>query len=63
MDQDQKDWIDNVSYEQLLHRWRFSKSGDEIFQGEAGEYYSKVMNERRALVGNAEHVRLSKKIG
>ncbi len=36
--QDYKDIIDNMSYEQLLSRWRNAPVGDPIFQGEVGEY-------------------------
>lgn len=55
-----KKWIDNASYEQLLAKWRFAKIGDPYFQGEIGEYYSKVMNEKRK---NANHTQASKTIG
>lgn len=47
MTEEQKAWIDNASLFQLLRRWRFSDSGDPIFQGEIGEYYSKVMFAKR----------------
>lgn len=63
VDKDQKEWIDTASYYALMNRWRFSKSGDPIFQGEAGDYYKKVMTELRQKVGNAEHVRVSKNLG
>ena len=63
MNEDQKDWIDNASYYALMNRWRFAKSGDPIFQGEAGDYYKKVMSEQRAQVGPAEHTRISKSLG
>ena len=61
--EEMKEWIDNASYEQLLSKWRTAPSGNPFFQGEIGEYYSKVMAEKRAEVGNAEHVRASKSIG
>jgi len=63
MNKDQKEWIDNATYYALMNRWRFAKGGDPIFQGEAGEYYKKVMTDMRAQVGNAEHVRVSKNLG
>lgn len=62
MDKEQKDFIDNASYLTLLKRWRFSKVGDEIFQGEAGEYYGKVMAKRRDE-DPAAAVRASKELG
>ncbi len=64
MDAKMKAWIDGATYEQLLRRWRFSPAGgDPIFQGEIGQYYSKVMAQKRDEVGPAEHVRASKTIG
>lgn len=64
MTKEQKDWIDNAEYEELLRRWRFSPSGDPMFMDEAGQYYKAVMAKRRAEPeGQAEHVRASKSIG
>ena len=53
-------WIDNASYEELLSKWRFSSLGDPMFQGETGDYYAKVMKEKRE---NVDHVSASKRIG
>jgi hypothetical protein len=55
-----KNWIDNASYRELLYHWRFAPIGDAIFQGEAGDYYAKVMQEKRQTV---DHVQVSKDIG
>lgn len=63
MNDTQKAWIDNASYEQLLSRWRFAPVGDPVFQGDTGDYYAKVMREKKEQVGGAEHVRISKAIG
>ena len=60
MNQDHKIWIDKASYIELLTRWRFAKSGDPILQGESGEYFQKIMNEKRQLT---DHVRASKIVG
>lgn len=57
-----KEYIDSASYEELLRRWRFSDFSDPIFQGEAGEYYSKRMKELRAQDPSAA-VSISMKIG
>ena len=62
MTPEQKAWIDNASYEQLLHKWRFAPLGDSWFQGECGEYYSKVMSEKRNA-NSDEHIQASKSIG
>ena len=63
MPEEMKKWIDNASYEQLLSKWRNAPSGNPFFQDEVGQYYSKVMAEKKAEVGNGEHVRASKSIG
>ena len=60
---DLKDWIDNASYEELLSMWRFAPIGSPYFQGATGDYYSKVMAQKRDEVGQQEHVRASKSIG
>jgi len=62
-DDEMKQWIDNASYRELLSKWRFSKTGNLFFQGEIGDYYTKVMRRKRAEVGDAEHTRASKAIG
>ena len=58
-----KDWINNASYKELLRRWRFAPSGDPFFQGKVGDYYAKVMQERRKEIKEAVHVAASKNIG
>ena len=45
--QENKSHIDNLSYEQLLSKWRMAPAGDLWFQGETGEYWSKRMGEMR----------------
>lgn len=60
MNERNKSWIDNASYEELLYRWRFANIGDPMFQGETGDYYSKVMQEKKQ---NVDHVQASKNIG
>lgn len=42
-----KSWIDNASIHQLLSKWRNAPIGDPFFKGEIGDYYNKVMTERR----------------
>lgn len=58
-----KNWIDNASYESLLHKWRFAVVGDPFFQGEIGQYYSKILSERKNALKDGEHSRTSKAIG
>lgn len=62
-EREMKEWIDNASYEELLRKWRFAPIGDPFFRGEIGDYYSKVMAQKRREAGEAEHVRASKSIG
>ncbi len=63
MTSEQRKWIDNASYINLLRRWREAPVGDLMFLNDTGKYYEKVLKEKRAEVGNAEHVRASKAIG
>jgi hypothetical protein len=43
----EKETIDKMSQYELCSRWRFSKDGDPLFQGETGEYYKKVLFEQK----------------
>ena len=52
--------IDNMSYESMLRQWRFTPGGTPMFQGESGDYFAKVMAEKRIA---ADHVKISKDIG
>jgi len=56
-----KAYIDDLSYDELLRRWRFTLSGDPWFQGESGDYWSERMSELRAV--GADHVGASKRVG
>jgi len=57
-----KKWIDNVSYEELLRKWRFAPAGDPFFKSDTGmgAYYSKVMAEKKKHVNAAA---ASKRVG
>ena len=57
-----KKQIDEMGYEGMLRRWRFAPSGDEMFQGESGEYYKTAMCKRRDKDPTA-HTRASRAIG
>lgn len=41
-------YIDDLSYIELLDRWRFAPAGDRWFQGETGIYWKKRIAEMRA---------------
>ena len=58
----QKECIDNANYQTLLRRWRFAAVGDELFQGETGQYYSMVMFRKRDKDSEGA-VRASKNVG
>ena len=60
MTDNDKTWIDDADYEQLLGHWRFAAVGDSLFQGDTGQYYKEVMAEKRKT---ADHVGASKRIG
>ncbi len=57
-----KEYIDSLSYEYLLSRWRFAACGDVWFQGETGTYWGERIAELRSG-NNAMHVAASKSIG
>ena len=59
---ERKKYIDSLSYEGLLSRWRFAPIGDLMFQGETGEYWGKRMGEMRSRDEGAA-VAASKVIG
>lgn len=61
--QEVKNRIDGMTYQEMLSKWRFAPSGDSIFQGDSGKYFSEVMNRKREEVGPAEHTAASKAIG
>lgn len=59
-----KDWIDNVSYESMLRRWRFTPIGESSpwFHGDIGTYYIQIMLDKR----NADQfgaIHASKRVG
>ena len=58
-----KDKIDQMDYVSMLRAWRFSPSGDILFQGAQGDYFKKVMIEKRDAFGPGEHTAASKFIG
>jgi len=63
MTEAEKKWIDEAAYETLLGKWRFAAAGDPMFTGDTGQYYIKVMVERRAEVGPQAHTAASKSLG
>lgn len=56
-------WIDSADYETLLHKWRYAPAGDPYFIGDIGEYYSKVIREKKAELPEGKAAAISKKLG
>ena len=65
MTPEQKQQIDNMSYEQMLRKVRFAPIGDPFFLGgtELADYFAKRMSIKKAEVGQEGHVAASKRIG
>jgi len=63
MNEKMKKWIDEADYSQLLRKWRFAPTGDPFFQGEIGDYYAKIMAEKKEQIGDNIAVAISKEIG
>ena len=60
--EENRKYINSLSYEQLLSKWRFAPVGDKWLQGETGAYWGKRMAEMRDK-DPAEAVAASKRIG
>lgn len=45
MTDEQKNEIDAMSQFELCQRWLFAPIGDELFQGDAGDYFTKRLKE------------------
>ena len=58
-----KQYIDSLSYYEMLSKWRFSPAGTTLFQGETGKYFSKRMNEKKKELTHEELVATSKQLG
>lgn len=63
MTEEQKNWIDNATYEELLSKWRFDPVGSSWFSGDTGEYYAKIMQEKRSAITDKDKAATSKRIG
>ena len=63
MPPEQKKSIDNMSYESMLALWRNAPVGHLMFAGDIGDYYAKIMKEKRKVIGAAGHTNASKNIG
>lgn len=52
--------IDEMSYESMLSQWRFAIAGTLMFQDKSGDYFAKVMAEKKKSV---DYMQISKNIG
>jgi signal transduction histidine kinase len=58
-----KEQIDKMSYISMLNKWRFASIGDPLFQGETGDYFKKVMAEKRSKIDDNKLSTFSKNLG
>lgn len=63
INQGAKRQIDEMTYEEMLKRWRFAPMGDPMFQGNIGKYFAKVLAEKRDQMPEKDKIAISKKIG
>ena len=63
MDEFMRSQIAKMSYQEMLSMWRFSPSGNPLFEGKAGQYFVEKMTEKKAELEPGEAVRISKEIG
>ena len=63
MNDKQKQFIDNASYEDLLRKWRHAPLGDEYFVKGVWEYYTDVMQDKKRKLPRGEFVEISKRVG
>ena len=63
MTEDDKKYIDEMTYHLMLRHNRFDSLGSNLFIGETGKYFFESMIKKRKEIGDAEHVRISKEIG
>lgn len=60
LEQKDIDYINSLTYEEMLRKFRFAPLGDPLFYGDSGEYFLKVMSEKKQIIN---HAAISKKVG
>lgn len=63
MDESVKIKINGMGYKEMLELWRHSPSGNPMFQGKTGEYFAKVMEEKKLALCQLDQVIISKEVG
>ena len=47
MTPDQKKWIDEASFEEMIERWKEGQANDPLFKGDTGGYFLDVIQMKR----------------
>jgi len=55
--------IDSMTYESMLRLWRHAPPAHPYFIGGVGDYFSKVMGDKKEKLGQEGAVKASKNIG
>ena len=63
MSPEQKKAIDGMDFRALFSLWRHAPSGNAFFVDDTGDYFAKVMKEKRASMPQCDVVAASKSIG
>lgn len=63
MDETLKQTIDEMDYTQMLSLWRKAEIGSPYFQGEVGDYFLKVMEEKEKDLSPGTRVMKNKWVG
>lgn len=63
MTPEEKKLIDGMDYVGMLRAWRHSPSGHYLFSGDTGEYFKKIMLQKKNKLEPAERVAASKEVG
>ena len=53
-----KKYINSITQEEMAELWRFAPVGHYLFEGEAGQYFAKVFQEKGGMTP-----KISKKLG
>ena len=61
--EEKKKYLDSLSFDELLRKWRFEPSGSPLTSGEVGDYFYKIFQEKRAEISPEEFTRISKRVG
>ncbi len=63
IDPSTKEIIDSMDYEHMLRVWRFAPIGADLLCGEVGDYFKRVLLEKKNMLLHDDQVRTSKIVG